>query len=225
MATKNSFVLRNSYADIFADLSDKQAGALIKVIFNYVAKKDVTEGLGDVEVKMAWKFIKQDIDYDCQKYADLCSKRAEYGKQGGRPKANAFPGNQEKHKVFEKAKGFSQKHIDSDVVSDSESEDDFKQQKKNIQKEKSSSKFTKPTLDDVAQYCAERKNSVSPLAFFDFYESKGWKIGNTPMKDWQAAVRTWERRKQQGDTNNGTGIDWNKNPQPGKYAGLGRKIG
>lgn len=119
---KNSFVLRNSYADIFADLSDKQAGALIKVIFNYIAKKDVTEGLQDVEVKMAWKFIKQDIDYDTQKYEALCLKRAEYGKQGGRPKAQGFSENQKKHKVFEKAKGFSEKHIDSDSVVDSDSD-------------------------------------------------------------------------------------------------------
>ena len=120
---KNSFVLRNSYADIFSDMTDKQAGVLIKVIFKYIAAKDVTEDLKDVEVKMAWKFIKQDIDYDTQKYEALCIKRAEYGKQGGRPKANGFA---EKHKVSEKAKGFSQKHIDSDSVVDSDS--DIKQQ-------------------------------------------------------------------------------------------------
>lgn len=126
--TKNSFVLRNSYADIFADMSDKQAGALIKVIFNYVTAKDVTEGLQDVEVKMAWKFIKQDIDYDTQKYNDLCAKRAEYGKQGGRPKANGLEENLKKHKVSEKAKGFSEKHIDSDVVSVVDSDSDINKQ-------------------------------------------------------------------------------------------------
>ena len=40
----------------------------------------------------------------------------------------------------------------------------------------------------------ERQNSVDPESFIDFYESKGWKVGNQPMKDWKAAVRTWERR-------------------------------
>ena len=40
---------------------------------------------------------------------------------------------------------------------------------------------------------ALKENDVDPEAFFDFYESKGWKIGRNPMKDWKAAVRNWER--------------------------------
>lgn len=56
-------------------------------------------------------------------------------------------------------------------------------------------RFVKPTLDDVTFYCIERNNSVNPEAFLDFYESNGWKVGNNPMKDWKAAVRTWERRE------------------------------
>lgn len=55
-------------------------------------------------------------------------------------------------------------------------------------------RFVKPTLEDVQAYCQERQNNVDPESFIDFYESKGWKVGNQPMKDWKAAVRTWERR-------------------------------
>lgn len=54
--------------------------------------------------------------------------------------------------------------------------------------------FAKPTVDEVATYCLSRKNQVNALAFFDFYESVGWKIGTKPMKNWQAAVRTWEQK-------------------------------
>ena len=53
--------------------------------------------------------------------------------------------------------------------------------------------FKKPTVDEVAQYCQERKNSVNPQHFIDHYEANGWKVGKNPMKDWRAAVRTWER--------------------------------
>lgn len=56
-------------------------------------------------------------------------------------------------------------------------------------------RFVKPSLDEVRAYCRERGNSVDPEAFCDFYESKGWKVGNQPMKDWQAAVRTWEKSR------------------------------
>ena len=50
-------------------------------------------------------------------------------------------------------------------------------------------------MDEVRAYCDERGNTVDPEAFVAFYASKGWKIGSTPMKDWKAAVVTWEKRE------------------------------
>lgn len=58
------------------------------------------------------------------------------------------------------------------------------------------SKFKPPTLDEVKSYCLERRNSVNPSKFFDFYESKGWKVGVNQMKNWKAAVRTWEQNSE-----------------------------
>lgn len=55
-------------------------------------------------------------------------------------------------------------------------------------------RFTPPTVEEVAAYCRERKNSVDAERFCDFYASKGWKVGKEPMKDWKAAVRRWEKR-------------------------------
>lgn len=55
-------------------------------------------------------------------------------------------------------------------------------------------RFIPPTLEQVTSYCSERKNNVDPQRFIDFYESKGWMVGKNKMKDWQAAVRTWEQR-------------------------------
>ena len=54
-------------------------------------------------------------------------------------------------------------------------------------------RFTPPTLDDVNAYCQERNNHIDPQTFIDFYSSKGWMIGKNKMKDWKAAIRTWER--------------------------------
>jgi len=62
-------------------------------------------------------------------------------------------------------------------------------------KEKSSSSFVKPTLKQVEDYCKERGNGIDPEAFVAFYESKGWKIGSSPMKSWKAAMTTWEKRR------------------------------
>ena len=57
--------------------------------------------------------------------------------------------------------------------------------------------FIKPTLEEVKQYCEERNNGIDAEYFIDFYESKGWNIGKTKMKDWKATIRTWERNKKQ----------------------------
>lgn len=53
-------------------------------------------------------------------------------------------------------------------------------------------RFTKPTLVEIENYCLERKNSINPNKFFDYYESNGWKVGRNSMKDWKAAIRNWE---------------------------------
>ena len=54
-------------------------------------------------------------------------------------------------------------------------------------------RFVKPTVEEVKQYCIERNNCVNAEQFYDYYESNGWKVGKNSMKDWKAAVRTWER--------------------------------
>lgn len=60
---------------------------------------------------------------------------------------------------------------------------------------KGAKRFSPPSFDDVKSYCQERKNGVDPQAFVDWYTSNGWKVGKNPMKDWKAAVRTWERKE------------------------------
>lgn len=58
----------------------------------------------------------------------------------------------------------------------------------------------KPSVQEIKDYCLERNNGIDAEQFFDFYESKNWFVGKNKMKNWQAAVRTWEKRKQQNPT-------------------------
>tara|TARA_R110000824_G_scaffold186126_2_gene367381 strand:- start:129 stop:755 length:627 start_codon:yes stop_codon:yes gene_type:complete len=57
-------------------------------------------------------------------------------------------------------------------------------------------KFIPPEVTEVQEYCLERKNHVDPESFVDFYLAKNWMVGKNKMKDWKAAVRTWERRRE-----------------------------
>ena len=84
---------------------------------------------------------------------------------------------------------------------------------------KKSTKFIPPPVEEVAAYCRERNNRVDASRFVDFYTTKGWMVGKNKMKDWQSAVRTWERnnsgyQKQatpqinRNDYDNGTQVPW-----------------
>ena len=64
--------------------------------------------------------------------------------------------------------------------------------------------FLPPTISEVKEYCETRKNGISPEQFVNFYQSKGWMIGKNKMKDWKAAVRTWEIQNRKNNGNDQT---------------------
>ena len=84
--------------------------------------------------------------------------------------------------------------LESESESESESERD-----------KNRKRFTPPTVDEVRDYCRERNNNVDPERFVAFYASKGWRVGNQPMKDWKACVITWEKRDREKAKTNPAG--------------------
>ena len=126
---------------------------------------------------------------------DKASKKAANGKQGGsKREAN---GKQTRSKP--QANG---KQTESQIEGEKEGERDIEVE---VEKENppyppcrgDRQKFVPPTVEEVRAYCQKRGNQVDPVAFVDFYTAKGWRIGKEPMKDWQAAVRTWERRERE----------------------------
>ena len=85
---------------------------------------------------------------------------------------------------------------DADVTQMLQVSDVEIEKEREIDKSKSNSnRFTPPTIEEVKAYCQERNNTVDPETFINFYESKGWYVGKNKMKDWKAAVRTWERNR------------------------------
>ena len=68
------------------------------------------------------------------------------------------------------------------------------QRKLKESKVKKEGKFLPPSSDELKDYCRKRQNQINPETFIDFYTAKGWMVGKNKMKDWKAAVRTWEQR-------------------------------
>ena len=87
------------------------------------------------------------------------------------------------------------KSMTSQCCQETEKEEENKNKNK-----RTLSLFISPSLADVQAYCDERQNGIDAQAFIDFYSAKGWMIGSNKMKDWKAAVRTWEKRRQEKNT-------------------------
>ena len=245
MAEKNSFILRNEYLDIFTDLSDSQAGVLIKAVYKYAAAKEMPEGLKDVEVKMAFKFIKKDIDYDTNKYNELCEKRSLAGKKGGAPLGNDNANKQNKQMLEKQAKQANafqnkqNKHSDSDSVCDSELLDKSNNNitplpplKKGIDNFSFVVDDFRATFEKWLNYKKERKETykgaISARQCYNrLLELSGnnaaiaEKIVNQSIANNYSGL--FPLKEEKGASNNGA-VDYNRNADVSKYANLGRKI-
>jgi hypothetical protein len=69
------------------------------------------------------------------------------------------------------------------------------QEQKQVDAKRLHPRFTPPTIDQVREYCEARQNTVDPVRWHAFYTSNGWRVGRNPMKNWKAAVVTWERKE------------------------------
>ena len=182
-----------SFQEIIEPLSDEEVGRLIKMMLRY-AETGETPTQSDFKgnERFIWAIAKQNIDYTETKSETLRRN----GSQGGRPKSNQNQEEPEETKQNqEKANEIKENQIkpnESYKDKDKEKEND----KENI-KEKTSGRFTPPTIEQVKEYCKERGNAVDPDRWFNYYSSNGWKVGKNPMKDWKAAVRTWENNEKQ----------------------------
>ncbi|WP_347216659.1 hypothetical protein [Chryseobacterium sp.] len=85
--------------------------------------------------------------------------------------------------------------------------------------------FTPPSVQVVQEYCNERKNGISGYSFVNFYQSKGWMVGKNKMKDWKAAVRTWEQKNEENGKSNSNNSNNGFNNRTGNTSmGQGGKV-
>lgn len=156
-------------------LGDAEKGRLFTAMLRYASTGELPDLRGGE--RLLWPTAKLNID----RTRAEAEKNTINGKKGGRPKTQNNP---KKPNETLKDKDKENKIIPLSPNGDIPPKGERTPEKR----------FIKPTADEVRAYCAERGNHIDARAFVDFYAAKGWKVGNAPMKDWKAAVRTWEKR-------------------------------
>lgn len=173
-----SFNAYHSYLDTMEALNDAECGRLFRALLEYSATGAAPELRGNE--RFVFPGMRSQIDRDIEKYNAKCARNRENGEKGG---GHSPPNAPERPRTPTK---------DKDKEKDKDKDKDISFPPDGV---KDSARAHRPTVEEVAAYCRERGNRVDAERFVDFYASKGWKVGNQPMKDWKACVRTWERRE------------------------------
>jgi hypothetical protein len=186
---KKSFVLYADQRGIFDKLNDEQSGKLIKHIFAYVNDE---EPEGDFVTELAFESIMRQLKRDLTKWGETREGRSKAGKASAEARRLRKEQEATNSTNVKSVQQTSTNPTVNDNVTVNVNVNDTVINKK-------SKAFAPPSLEEVNEYCKERKNSVNAETFVDFYSSKGWLVGKNKMKDWKASVRTWEKRENNGN--------------------------
>ena len=85
-------------------------------------------------------------------------------------------------------------NVTRDVTAPKNKEVKNKEQKNNRMAESKNSSAP-ADLHEVETFCRDEGLSISPEKFFEFYNADGWKIGNTPVRDWKSLARSWDQNE------------------------------
>lgn len=204
MADKKSFVVYNDYIDHFELLTNEERGSLIMLMLLYVNGRPYNILDYSATVRMAFSFIRADIDRNTDKYEQTCSNRSKAALKREENKRNTT--DHKKHNCDDT-------DIDDDTVNETETytvtdsvsvtdtgyalpPGEFSGACAPARKQDARSSFIPPTETEVREYCMEQGLGIDPQRFVDYYGSQKWKKANgQKISDWKAAARQWSRNE------------------------------
>lgn len=181
MANSESFVFYRSFRVAIDEMEDAEKLETLLGIIDY-ALDDCEPSLRSAFSRAVFAVAKPSIDSNKAKRLN--------GAKGGRPR-KGIGGFETENRRFSKTESTETvTGTDTDTGTEANSAD----------KPQRTPPFIPPTVEEVAEYCLSCGNRVDAQRFVDHYTSNGWVVGKTKMRDWQAAVRTWERNEPRGES-------------------------
>lgn len=190
------FPAYHSYLESMSELTDAERGRLFTACLIYSKTGEAPQLSGNE--RFVFPSFKAQIDRDNKTYQELCNRNRKNGlmsrKANGTECPRTPPNGTERGAVAPDrgAVGTERGATAPQGEEKGKGEEEIKEKTPTESKRKV---FSVPTLEEVREYCRNRKSAVNPEAFWDYYASKGWTVGRAPMKDWKAAVRNWERNE------------------------------
>nr|WP_314635885.1 DUF6291 domain-containing protein [uncultured Oribacterium sp.] len=206
---KESYMLYRGWNPLFENLPKEQLGELFYAICCYQSGKEYT--IENPLIKGVFEMVLMQFKKDEEKYISNCEAKAKNGKKGAESRWQDDNNNTSENGKNGKCHSedgkngkcyFSQNEEKTEMAKMAIEEEEEVEDKEEVEevptvpkKREARKRFSPPSAAEVREYCRERENTVDAESFVDFYAAKGWKVGNAPMKDWKAAVRTWEKRE------------------------------
>lgn len=194
---RDSFIFYRSFQDAINEADEKEQLLIYRAIANYALNREEPKLSG--MAKIAWVLIKPQLDANWRRYENGC-KGGEFGKKGGAPKGNinALRQNNPKTTPIQPQNNPVPVEKTTPNVNDNHNDnhnENINNNSKDTKKAETAKRFAPPSIDEVNSYISEKGYSVDAESFVAFYQSKNWFVGKNKMKDWHAAVVTWEKRE------------------------------
>lgn len=181
--------LYSRYLQTLAPFTDAERGRIMTAMLTYSTTGEIPVFEGNE--RYIWPTIQAQIDRDASAYQEKCAKNRANGAKGGRPPKNQTDS--------EKTERFLEKPKKANTNTKTNTNRNTKSNDIEADKPPTRNRFTPPTVDEVRVYCTEKGYAVDSNRFVDYYTSNGWKVGKNSMKDWKAAVRSWNGKEQQNN--------------------------
>jgi len=177
--TRDSFIFYRSFFSATKHLNQVEKAQLFEAICSYALDGNIS--LLEGTPQGMFELIKPQLDANRKRFENGCIKKQKISKTEAKPKQKT---SKDEANVNVNVNVNHNEECKSGLINDNS---------KGVEIDKiKNKKFIKPTIQEIKDYCFERKNNVNAESFSNYYEARGWKLKGIQMKDWKACVRTWE---------------------------------